>query len=408
MSVRPSRREALALVGAALGASLTGCRRREPPGRAAVPPGTVRLPGIYHDLSPRWSNDGSRIAFLRATTDRHYQLFTANAELSGVQPHLEPTLANPDRPLRSGRAGFAAPEGVAWSPDDRLIAFPRVEWFTFEEGDSLPGTGLSGLDLASSKVVPLALHPRKYTDDFYYYRSPQWSSDGKRMALIGEAPDGSTGLLLRDLRQLDPSLDSTLPDKYDDIDWHCWSPDGSRLLFRQGILRESTADAVETLRLISPGDSHAGRLFSLTPAEYERRGFGNPGSDTTITPRFASPAWSPDGTRVAFTITPDAADRARYAIYVLDVGSGGVPWRVSPRDGNGYHAPVWIDGDRIGVLRTAPSGWDGMAVSATGMGSPRLLTHIPTDDFDWSPDRKRIVCASASARGPLLIGPTGV
>lgn len=396
MAPRPDRRQFLALSAfAGLSAMSGGCRRKEVPGLADVPPGPPAVPVTYRDNSPRWSHNGLRIAFLRSTADRKFQLFTASPGLSDVQAHLDPMLINPDRAFRTGRAGHLAPDAPVWSPDDREIVFPRMEWFNFDEGDRVPGTALWSLDLPNRSVNPLAVHPRKYADDLYYYRSPAWSPDGARVAFIGESPEGSTVLLIRYTRLFGSIIESAAPDMYRDVGWPTWSPDSKRLLFRHGILRAPTADAIETLRVISPGGTEAGNVFALTPTDYESMGFQTGGPDGPVpAPRFASPTWSPDGRRIAFTLCADALDRSGYVVCILEPGAGRRLTRVSPRDGHGYLSPVWIDPDTLGAIRTAKSGWEVVSLAANGRGEPRLLCNLPSDDFDWSPDRKQIIFAS--------------
>jgi Tol biopolymer transport system component len=397
-----NRRELIAAGAAGLGVTVYGCRRRRAAGLADVPPGVERASGAFHDLSPRWSPDGTQIAFLRATADRKYQLYTVAADLTSPHPHLDAMLINPDRPLVSSRSGFTAPEAVAWSPRGRRIAFPRVEWFTFENGERLPGTGIWVYDMDSRQVLPLVTHPTKYDDEFYYYRSPQWSPDGLRLALVGEAPNGATALVLRDLKVTGDGAASARPDAFDDADWPAWSPDGRRLLFRQGILREPTSDGVETLRYISPGGADAGTLFSIAPADYARMGLIEAARGRAPIPRFASPAWSPDGARIAFSITPDPADLSGYSIHIGESRQGGTPRRISPTDGMGYMAPVWVGNDAVGAVRTARSGWEAVLLPASGREAPRVLARLDGDDFDWSPDRRRIVC-SLAARSEAIV-----
>ena len=162
MKQRPSRREWLAAC-MALGLSLAGCHRKQP-GAADVPPDEELLTGPARDLCPRWSNDGRQIAFLRTASGRKYQLFTAHADLSEAVARLEPVLINPDRPFVSSRANYFAPQEIAWSPDNLRIAMPRVEWFHFDDGERIPGSGLYAIDLSAGKAEPLAAHPREYED----------------------------------------------------------------------------------------------------------------------------------------------------------------------------------------------------------------------------------------------------
>jgi Tol biopolymer transport system component len=392
MAAGVSRRNFLRAAGlSSLSLLAPGCRRRERPGQAELPPGVTATPGVFREVCPRWSPDGSRIAFFRLTTDRHYQLHVATPDLKSKEPHLEPLLINPDRPLRCGRAFHMAPDDIAWSPDGKRIAFPRVEWFTFEDGERLPGTGLWVYDAAKRKATTLAIHPDDYELGFYFYRTPRWSPDGKRLAFIGESPEGGTSLMMRELSQASPVIERGRTDEYEDTDWPVWSPDGRRLAFRQGILRDTTTDAVETLRFLSPGGTEAGALVSIPPRDYDRWELKDD-PFAIVQPRICSISWSPDGKRIAFLLTPSARDRSRHAIYVM--GWKGEARRVSPKDGRGYLCPFWLEGSQIGALRPTESGFEVVVLTYGGNAALRVVAELPTDDFDWSPDRTSIVCAA--------------
>lgn len=396
------------------------CRHTGRPGQEDLPPGIVHIPGVFVDVGPRWSHDGSRIAFLRYTTDRRMQLCLASGDLTRVEPLLEPELVSPDRVYRTGRAGYCAPQGLTWSPLDRFIVLSRVEWFTFEDGERLPGTSLWAYDIKAGGIYPLAIHPRDYEHIFYFYRSPQWSPDGKRLAFIGEGLEGETALFVRTLEGSPPEVERGRYDRYADVDWPAWSPDGKRLAFRQGILRALTSDPVETIRVIEPGGRRVERVLTLTSTRFhtlltprssgERDRFDG----IRLSPRVASITWSPDGTRLAFSLTPAPLDQKQYSVWVLQIGSKEPPRRVSPSgDTRGYLAPVWIDSQTIGALRTAENGYVAVALSLKGL-PPRDLCRVPSDDLDWSPDRKRIVCATApikrkpAALTSLQVIPTGL
>lgn len=357
------------------------CRRGPLPGAADLPPGVARVPGVFLDVGPRWSPDGKRIAFLRWTTDRRHQLFVASADLSRVTPLREPMLVSPDRAYPTERAGHRTPEGLAWSPDGRKIAFARVEWFPYEDGERLPGMGLWACDLKTGRVEPLAIHPKNYQGDYYYFRAPQWSPDGKRVAFIGEGIYGESALFIRTLPGTEPQVRTPDLERHDDIGWPAWSPDGRRLAFRQGRLRALTADPVETLRSIAPGRAETRRLLTRPRA------------------RVAGLAWSPDGAQIAFALTSDVSALQGCAIWVVDADGRGPARRVSPDDGRGYLAPVWIDARTLGALRPLGTEWEAVALPLRG-GPLRVLCRLPSSDIDWSPDRRRIVCAMPSEAKP--------
>ena len=123
----------------------------------------------------------------------------------------------------------------------------------------------------------------------------------------------------------------------------------------------------------------------------------NPSSDTT-------PSGSPDGKRIAFMSTRDGHVHAKhgypiYDIYVMDADGG----NQQNLTNNPHYdlSPAWSpDGKRIAFASNmfAPDGergrliFDICVMNADG-GDPQRLTNNPLDDRDpsWSPDGQRIV-----------------
>ena len=184
---------------------LTGCSRSLRPGQSDVPPGLKARPGVFSDINPRWSHDGKRIAFLRATPDRKVQLhiidYALTTSLGQPQALLAAELLCPDRPYSPALQRYNSPDTLAWSPHDRSIAFERLEWFILGENERLPGTGLWSCDTTTHNVQPLAAHSSAYKDLFYYYHAPQWSPDGRYFAFVGEGINGQRVIFVRPLQQ---------------------------------------------------------------------------------------------------------------------------------------------------------------------------------------------------------------
>ena len=378
--------------------SLAGCQRRVVPGLAAVPvlPASAAGSPAFLDCNPKWSSDGTRIAFLRATPDRKLQLFVADSELKSVTALIQPEIVNPDRPYAPSWKRYASPDTLAWSPDDRWIAYERSESFDFGENDRLPGTGLWMLDMTTRKSRPLAIHTRRYSGNLYYYRYPQWAPDGGRVAFVGEGVNEQRAIFTRNF---DFSEAQVRPryDKFQDSDWPAWSPveeDAPKLAYRQGVRRAPTTPTTDTLRVLQIGAASGGASREWWRARPTK----------TAQPRIGPLAWSPDGKQIACSVTPDAQDFTRYAVAIMD-GSGNSK-TVSPNDGRGYFAPVWINAQTLGALATLPNGnFAVVALDATA-GTARTLGEIPTADCDWSPDRTRLVYAappSADSNGGLKI-----
>jgi hypothetical protein len=226
-------------------------------------------------------------------------------------------------------------------------------------------------------------------------------------------------------------------DANEDSDWPTWEPQVSgaeapAFLFRQGIRRAFSLPTTETLRRIQPGTPRkaqpaprtpnpeprtepntlhptpytlspahsslpSGEWWRMTAAEYAQRLSARPAGETVV-PRAGHFVWSPDGQTLAFTLTPDANDFTRYELWTLR-RDGGAARRVSPADGRGYFAPVWIGSGRLGAL--SPHGARCAVVTVNiADRAVRTLGAIDSADCDWSPDRRRIVYATPAADTP--------
>ncbi len=264
---------------------LFGCARPPKPGLSDVPPGVRKVTGVYVDVNPRWSHDGKRIAFLRSTTDRKMQLQVTNGSLKQVQALFAPELLCPDRPYSPQLQRYSSPDTLAWSPDDRLIAFERTDWFLFEDGERLPGTGLWSFDTQTRAVQPLALHAPTYKNLFYFYHTPQWSPDSRYLAFVGEGINGQRVVFTRSLALQNPKAVTPRFDTYADSDWPVWQEGeeeketeegtGNR---EQGTEEEKTKDAQSAIgNRQSAMDSSfiTSSLITFLPSRYCSRAGGS-------------------------------------------------------------------------------------------------------------------------------------
>jgi hypothetical protein len=379
-----------------------GCRRVAPAGTDTVPYGASGAAGLLDDRNPRWSHDGSRIAFVRVYRDRREQLCLMDARTGRVTPLLEPELVHPDREYAGSLDRYSSPDTIAWSPDDQSIAFERIEWFHFDDGERLPGTGLWTLNLRTGHAAPLATHPRHYALGFYYYHDPAWSPDGRRVAFVGEGLNGQRVLFVRTLGAQRADGVPAAFDARSDSDWPVWagrtvgSAAGCSLAYRHGIRATIAVPPTETIRIVTPGgfeERSNGEVCRIT-AQTLAAALPPYGRGAVI-PRICHPVWSPDAGSLALDVSPDPLDASRATLWVVGPAASAARM-VAGGDGHGYIAPVWIGGETLGALSPRSDGYAVVTVRIR-TGAVTVLGTIPTADCDWSPDRRTIAYACCAA-----------
>jgi dipeptidyl aminopeptidase/acylaminoacyl peptidase/CubicO group peptidase (beta-lactamase class C family) len=213
---------------------------------------------------------------------------------------------------------IAAPEQPALAPDGSRIAYVLRTQDT--EADR-PATALWRVDTAGGDPVRLT---RGSADS-----APAWSPDGTRLAFL-RAGDSAAQVWLLPADGGEPEQVSTLPLG---AGRPVWSPDGSSIAFAAPV--DLAAD---------PADDDAARgRRANAPISTERLDYQADGAGLLRTMRShlhvldvatgecrqvtegdwhaGEPAWSPDGTRLAFpaAMAPDADLEYRAGAYVIDV-----------------------------------------------------------------------------------------
>ncbi|HEV3358020.1 MAG TPA: serine hydrolase [Pseudonocardiaceae bacterium] len=222
------------------------------------------------------------------------------------------------RPRISDLIDIAAPEQPALSPDGSQIAYVLRTQDT--EADR-PATALWRVDTTGGEPVRLTRGSKD--------TAPAWSPDGKRLAFL-RAEEGPAQLWILPADGGEPEQVSTLPLG---AGLPIWRPDGGAIAFAAPVdtaAHDGEDDAARTTR--------AGAPIVTERLDYQADGSGllrsirshlhvldlATGHCRQVTEgdwHAGEPAWSPDGTRLAFAaaMAPDADLNHHAGAYVLDV-----------------------------------------------------------------------------------------
>ncbi|MFD9907192.1 serine hydrolase [Streptomyces sp. NPDC059063] len=282
------------------------------------------------------------------------------------------------RPRIDDLYDLALPEQPAVSPDGRQIVY------VLRTADRDADRDLRTLWQVGVTGAPT---PRQLTRG-HADTAPAWSPDGTRIAFLRTRDDGPAQVWLLPLAGGEPEQVTTLPLG---AGAPVWSPDGTALAFAAPVdgaaspgegesarARRATQPVVATrldYKADGPGLLRTVRthLHILRVADREVRqvthGDGHAGT----------PAWSPDGTRLAFPAARDAdADLTfRSAVYVVDAAPRRAePVRVGPAEGQAAAVTWTADGGAllvVGATGTA-TGHSRLLRVPLGGGAPTDLT----------------------------------
>nr|WP_237330532.1 serine hydrolase [Streptomyces sp. BA2] len=256
---------------------------------------------------------------------------------------------------------FAVPEQPAVSPDGAEIVY------VLRTADRAADRDVRTLwQVGATDGEPRQL-TRGHADS-----APAWSPDGTRVAFLRAPGDGPAQVWLLPMAGGEPEQLTTLPLG---AGAPVWSPDGGELAFdapvdsaaADGDGGEGRGSAPVVVRRLGYKADGPGLLRTIRTHLHVVRVAGREVRQITRGDWHAgAPAWSPDGTRLAFPAARDAdADLTfRSAAYVVEVGPRHAePVRVGPAEGQAAAVTWTADGAALLVV----------GATGTAVGHARLL-----------------------------------
>ena len=305
--------------------------------------------GPRRDLEPRWSPDGSRLAFLseRAPKDK-LQLYVMPAD--GGEPTKLTALDN----------GVSSP---VWSPDGTRLAFVSPVG-----GQREPDSEEEKRKSRPARVITTVKY-RFNGEGFIYDRHPH---------VFVVSTDGSAPVQITDGDFIDAEP--------------TWSPDGSSIVFASARHAERDDDDASDLWQVDAKGGTAERL-------------------TATTGPVMLPAFSPDGRSIAYLARPakNAYGRNVRLFVVPSGGNGSAVCLTSALDrscGPLHERPLWSADGRSLVVAAEDRGDVGLwRVSASGTTAPARIVGgaRAINGFSASADGRSLAFAASSPTAPAEV-----
>jgi dipeptidyl aminopeptidase/acylaminoacyl peptidase len=300
--------------------------------------------GKKSSLSPAWSPDGSRLAFISDRTDKR-QLYVINLQAGEAEA------------LTSVEEGVTS---FAWSPDGRTIAYTAAEpkpaavkdrekkYGEFEVVDQeYRMTHLFAIDVAARTT-------RTLTSGAFTVGSFQWSPDGTRIAFdhrVNGSPASGGSADISIVAVADATVRPLVTQEGPDAR-PVWSPDGARIAFETA--------------MANPAFYYSNSVIAVVPA--------SGGAPTALTTSFDEDAslvaWKDAG------LFFSAAQRANSYLFRLDPATKSVT-RLAP-------AAAWVgsnftlsrDGSRVAFLGADASSVAEVFAAPATLTNPTKLTDM--------------------------------
>ena len=258
--------------------------------------------------------------------------------------------------------------GAAWSPDGSRIAFTRLAVGDYDLFVvNADGTGERNVTNTpgTDEVIPawspdgewIAYHAAPVE-----LRTRAGGVTGADFEIVATTPDGSS---TRNVSRRPPAPGEIGDRAAADVK-PAWSPDGSRIAFEsyRGVVNSDTYNSELWWMPTDPAAS-ADDAVQLTE---------------TLTSSEWYPAWSPDGSRIAFMRQPHGGS---FEIWVMTVAPDGTVAAESKLTDNAKHdhMPSWSpDGRRIAFSSDRADGGIDVAVTGTGWNTHELGSDQLADD----------------------------
>jgi TolB protein len=197
------------------------------------------------------------------------------------------------------------------------------------------------------------------------YSGPAWSPDGSELLFVGHMGGVPSQIFET---AADGSGSRQLTFGWRGASDPAWSPDGRHIAFARW-------------------DGHTDRLVTMNTTTGRIRTLTQPGVEAI------EPSWSPNSKRIAFRTAPPSSGLSHIEILDIHTGQTEAVTTSGPPDSPDWHddqSPAWSpDGSRIAFTRCHVRCW--IEVVKTDGTDPRALTAGPWDsDPAWSPDGTQI------------------